>query len=201
MPHFKLMFKKALYISRCSASDNWAFWLFCLDKNKPIGDMPSCPSSYLNNQGKYPLSCAKVGHCEPLVGHKDTHDTHTRKVEAFRDHLRAHEHIDLPMAENVQSFFHAASDACDIRIEAGNTQIHKSLAQLLFNAFGPIACPGYIERATGRARLGLWLAITAIMAEQAAAAPVVGKGNRAMIAEQFCTTGLAHKGMSKTSPI
>jgi hypothetical protein len=103
--------------------------------------MPSRSSGYLDNQRKYALSRAKIGHCKPLVGHEDAYYTHTREIQAFCDHLRANKDVYFAVAKSEQRIFQIAFGIRGIGIEARMAHVRKSLMQLFFDAFCSVARP------------------------------------------------------------
>ena len=66
-----------------------------LDDDSSPTPPPSCPARHLGEELERALSCPEVGKLEQRVGLDHTNRRHMRKIESFRDHLRADDDVYL----------------------------------------------------------------------------------------------------------
>ena len=60
-----------------------------------------------------------------------------REIEAFGDHLRADQDIDLPLPERIQDFFVGIPFLCGVRVQARDPGAWKKTGHFAFDLFCP----------------------------------------------------------------
>ena len=75
-----------------------------LHKNFPWGLTSPGASSHLCEKLKRPFASAEIGQMQRQVRIDNSDQRHVRKMQTFRDHLRADENVDFARAEIAQRF-------------------------------------------------------------------------------------------------
>ena len=98
----------------------------------PAAERPTATAArHLRDELARPLRRAEVGQVQRGVGIDHAHEHHRREVEPLRDHLCAHEDVDLPIAEGVERPLVAAAGPHGVGVHPRHGRVGKRGPHLL----------------------------------------------------------------------
>ena len=108
-----------------------------LDKNFTGLFAAPCAPRHLCEELESPFTSSEIRKVQSEVGIDDSNERHIRKVQTFRDHLSADEHIDFPGAERSQRFTIRVFARHRICVHPPDDRFRKNLADVRFHFLGP----------------------------------------------------------------
>ena len=156
---------------------------------------------HLREQLKGALRGAEIGHAEADIGGHHAHQRHVRNIVALGDHLRAHQHVVIALAEVVEDGLVLPLAGHRVAIEARDARGREGAVQLLFHALAADAQKVNMLALALRALAGHLLGIAAVVAEQAPVALVISQGQRAVDALHALAAGAAGHEAGEAAPV
>ena len=141
-----------------------------------------------------PLGRAEIRHSEADVGGDHPHQRDVVDVVSLGDHLRAHQDVVIAVAEAGQDGLEMAAAEDRVAVHARDAGFGELLVQLVFDALGAHAHEVQVLALAARAQGGDLGGVVAVVAQQAALAPVVGQGDGAVDALQAIRAACTFRG-------
>ncbi len=142
------------------------------------------PPRDLGEQLEGALHGAEVGPGQPHIGVHHPHQRHAREVQALRHHLRAHEHLHLAPGKGGQDLRVGALAPNRVSVHPRQADLGEPPLKLLGDALGAQAQEADVVRSATVAALRHGSFVTAVVAEHAPGAMVVGERDAAVRALQ-----------------
>ena len=156
---------------------------------------------HLGDELAGPLRGAEVGQVQRRVGVDHAHEHHVREVEPLRDHLRAHEDVDLPVAKGIERPLVAAAGPHGVGVHPRHGRVGERGPHLLFQ---PLRAGAGVDEA-GRVAVGTVgrqpRHQSAAMADAAVARLVEREGEVALVAAGRVAAGPALNVRGKAAAV
>src|SRR5687768_1620011 len=175
-----LLAHERLVVVRYGVADRVVGWNAGLDQHAPSLHSPARASGDLTQQLKAALRRPEIRKVDPDIGVYHPNERDIRKVEAFRDHLRSEQNVDLAAGDAIENPGVRPFPARGVEVHSRDSRRGKSLAQKPLDLLRSKSTLLEIASAAPWAIRSWIFLVQAVMADQSLRIPVMGERDAAM---------------------
>src|SRR6266850_5447847 len=135
LPKFQFLLEIAREIVMPRELDGGAEGRVGLHENFARRFAPARATRNLREQLERPFARAKIRHVQREIGVDDSNESDVRKMETFRDHLRADENVDLTDTESMEGFAICILAGHRIGVHPAHDGIGKNIRDICLDFF------------------------------------------------------------------